>query len=109
MALALFGDLNRADQVASVSGAVAGVVAAVVSLVLLLRNQGSSGQAITMRAGHGSLLAQGDIERSHARVPSGASSPVDAGENVQMAAGDGAVLSGGHLRDVTAGEDATHS
>ncbi|MEU2234829.1 hypothetical protein [Streptomyces vietnamensis] len=108
---ALFGELDRADKAASVSGAIAGVIAAVVPLVVLLRTRSGPPppSVITMRAGRGSLLAQGSIERSHARVPREGSSQVDAGEGVHMAAGDGSVLSGTDLRDVTAGEDCTDS
>ncbi|MFB7369337.1 hypothetical protein ACFC0D_05805 [Streptomyces sp. NPDC056222] len=106
---AFLGDLDQVDQVASVCGAIAGVVAAVVPLVILLRTPSSPPTVITMRAGRGSLLAQGSIERSHARVPRGGSSQVDVGEEVHMAAGDGSVLSGADLRDVTAGEDAGNS
>lgn len=108
-AWALLGDLDQADQVASVCGAIAGVIAAVVPLVILLRTPSTPSAVITMRAGRGSLLAQGSIERSHARVPRDGSSQVDAGEDVHMAAGDGSVLSGAGLRDVVAGEDAISS
>ncbi|MET9830045.1 hypothetical protein ABZ078_12135 [Streptomyces sp. NPDC006385] len=90
-------------------GAIAGIIAAVVPLVILLRTPSSPPPVITMRAGRGSLLAQGSIERSRARVPREGSSQVDAGEHVHMAAGDGSVLSGAGLRDVTAGEDTTNS
>lgn len=108
-AWALLGDLDQADQVASVCGAIAGVISAVVPLVILLRAPNSSPPVITMRAGRGSLLAQGSIERSHARVPRDGSSQVDAGDGVHMAAGDGSVLSGADLRDVTAGEESANS
>lgn len=109
IAWALLGDLDQADQVASVCGAIAGVISAVVPLVILLRTTNSSPSVITMRAGRGSLLAQGSIERSHAQAPRDGSSHVDAGEGVHMAAGDGSVLSGADLRDVSAGEESPNS
>ncbi|MFE1957769.1 hypothetical protein [Streptomyces sp. NPDC059479] len=111
IAWASFGDLNQADQVASVCGAIVSIIGgAVVPLVIVLRTpSNSSPPIITMRAGRGSLLAQGNIERSHARVPRSGSSRVDSGEAVHMAAGDGSVLSGADLRDVTAGEDSSNS
>ncbi|MEU2023541.1 hypothetical protein ABZ565_15445 [Streptomyces sp. NPDC016469] len=102
---ALLGDLDQAGQVASVCGAIAGVVSAAVPLMILLRTPNGTPPVITMRAGRGSLLAQGSIERSHARAPHGARSQPDADESVQMAAGDGSVLSGSDMRDVTAGEE----
>ncbi|MEL5957434.1 hypothetical protein AADR41_22175 [Streptomyces sp. CLV115] len=110
IAWASLGDLDQADQVASVCGAIASIIGAIVPLVIVLRTPSDSpAPIITMRAGHGSLLAQGSIERSRARVPRGGSSQIDADEDVQMAAGDGSVLSGADLRDVTAGEDSDSS
>lgn len=109
IAWASLGDLDQAGQVASVCGAITGIIGALVPLLIVLRTPSDSPlPVITMRAGRGSLLAQGSIERSHARVPRSGSSQVDAGENVQMAAGDGSVISGADLRDVAAGEDSNN-
>lgn len=105
LALAFMGDVGTTGLAASVGGAVAGIVGAVASLVALLRASAPSQAPVTMRAGRGSILAQGDVESSRARVPrTGAVAP-EVSDVITMAAGDGSVLSGGSLRDVSAGEE----
>lgn len=62
--VAVWGDLDTADRVASVVGASAALLGLVVSVVALARTSGQGDGGPRYRAGRGAVLIDGDANRS---------------------------------------------
>ncbi|WP_217236311.1 hypothetical protein [Streptomyces sp. AC555_RSS877] len=62
--VAVLADLDTAGQAASVAGAVAGMIALLVSVITLFRGGGGPGNGRTVRAGRGAIVSGGNITGS---------------------------------------------
>lgn len=96
-ALVAVGDLDTADQVASVVGAVVGLCALGVSLYALRRPSAAESAPRSASADRGSIAAEGNITNSTAR-DTGSAVPAQAENGVSgMRASRGSIVSGGNI------------
>lgn len=109
--VALIADLDTADRLASVCGAVVGVAALVWAVVSATSRRG--GGVRRLRAGQGGVAAGGDVvgnaigRNSQVAGPASVARPGRRAGDIDARAGRGGIASAGDVRDNAIGDEST--